>query len=492
VFDDPSLYALRIQGHGIFPFVSTENSGIEFGTAIAVAERLRPDWRYRYQVLRQGRVVPGSGGTFRTMPLLNSVSDISFVAISGNHQKDEGAWRLLSEFIEVNQPRFLLMLGDQVYVDQEGGSWGNAWEQHLDSPQEKRRKALADKYQENWSRKVVRRVLANIPTYMIWDDHEVRDGWGSLAPDSPTLAARYERGAPIYEQYNAYYEDARDVYWHFQMCHNPPAYGFMQQPPSHGVRRAMPFVFRCGRTGVLVIDSRGDRDLWREDGHPVLGSEHWQFITQVFEELDSNIDALVIATPVPIASMSPNGLTQKIIGSITYDVSLFKKGDAKGIREMRSTFPLSELDDARDQWSNHFSRPEQEKLIRMAGSARLSNRIASIPRGIIFIGGDLHAGGTFNIEVSKPEFTVSSFVASGISQRIEGKPIIGTVVDENFEVAPGIYATLRELINDYNFGVVEIISTGATPVIIPTVVHSGSSKAWGVKGLHVLGVPLSE
>jgi hypothetical protein len=160
---------------------------------------------------------------------------------------------------------------------------------------------------------------------------------------------------------------------------------------------------------------------------------------------------------------------------------------------MRNTFPFSQLDDARDQWSNHFSRPEQEKLIRMAGSARLTNRIPSIPRGLIFIGGDLHAGGTFDIEVSKPEFTAPCFVASGISQRIKKiTPIIGVIVDEDFEVAPGIHATLRELVNDYNFGVVQIIPTGGTPVIIPTVVHSGTSFAWGVKGIHVLGVRLSE
>ncbi len=509
VYDDPSLYTLRIQGYGIFTFASTEKGVIEFGTAIALVEGLRHDWRYRYQVLRYGRVVPGSGGSFRTMPQPGSIAEMTFVAVSGNHQKDEGAWSQLDEFIKKAQPRFFLMLGDQVYVDQEGSEWGSAWEHHLDSQPDERRKFLADKYQENWSRQEVRRVMANIPTYMIWDDHEIRDGWGSLAPDSPTLAARYERGAPIYERYNAYYEDARDVYWHFQMCHNPPAYGFLQEPPPSGVRRAMPFFFRCGRTGVLVLDSRGDRDLWREDGPPILGSEQWQFIEQFSEELASDIDALVIATPVPIASMSPNGQTQSLIGYRTDDVELFKKGDDKGLQAMQKTkgawydyfsaayassirfhygvslnrgsFHLCDIDDARDQWSNHFSRPEQEKLIRMAGSARLTNRIPSAPRGLIFVGGDLHAGALFNIKVSKPEFTVPCFVASGISQKTQAdEPVIYTVVDENFEVSSGIYATMHELVDDYNFGVVQIIPTGATPVIIPTIAHSGNAFAWGI------------
>ena len=243
----------------------------------------------------------------------------------------------------------------------------------------------------------------------------------------------------------------------------------------------MPFFFRCGRTGVLVLDSRGDRDLWREDGPPILGSKQWQFIEQFFEELTSDIDALVIATPVPIASMSPNGLTQKLFGHRTDDIFLFTMGTAKGLEKMQGNFFLKHLDEARDQWSNHFSRPEQEKLIRMAGSARLTNRIPSAPRGLIFVGGDLHAGALFNIKVSKPEFTVPCFVASGISQKTKAEePVIYTVVDENFEVSSGIHATMHELVDDYNFGVVQIIPTGATPVIIPTIAHSGNAFAWGI------------
>lgn len=39
----------------------------------------------------------------------------------------------------------------------------------------------------------------------------------------------------------------------------------------------MPFVFRCGRLVVLVLDARGDRDVFRKD-YPILGTEQWGFI----------------------------------------------------------------------------------------------------------------------------------------------------------------------------------------------------------------------
>ena len=75
---------------------------------------------------------------------------------------------------------------------------------------------MADKYRPNWIRAPVRRVLASVPIYMLWDDHDIRDGWGSEPADSPTLAARYPRGREIHAQFVAFFEDARDVYWHFQ------------------------------------------------------------------------------------------------------------------------------------------------------------------------------------------------------------------------------------------------------------------------------------
>ena len=89
--------------------------------------------------------------------------------------------------------------------------------------------------------------------------------------------------------------------------------------------------------------------------------------------------------------MSPKGATQNLVGYRTDDVELFKQGNFNKLQELLETskdediifaavggylrrrwgmstnlgsFRLSELDDARDQWANHFCRPEQEKLIR--------------------------------------------------------------------------------------------------------------------------------
>lgn len=515
VSDDPSLYSLRIQGAGLFQFVSTEGNILEFGTAIATARGLRPDWRYRYTVLRLGRFVPGANGTVRTLPQRSSMTNLLFCAISCNGAEEDGVWEAFVRYVDDAQPHFILMMGDQVYMDEDEP---DVFENHFQSSSSRRRKALAEKYRLNWSREPVRRVLANYPTYMMWDDHDIRDGWGSSASDSPTLVNRYPRGAEIFSKSNAFFEDARDVYWHFQGCHNPlppqpgetpdPALpNYIDAPPLHGQRRAMPFVFRCGRLVVLVLDSRGDRDVFR-DTYPVLGSEQWQFIDQVFANLPADVEALAVVTPTPIASMDADGQTQKLMGGRTDDVELFKKGNLEeylkiGERSSESfgqlalaaagshasrilgrqvnlgTFKISAIDEARDQWSHRLARPEQAALLRKTGAARLTNRTSGSPRGLIFLSGDIHVGCMFEISSLNPRYTASSLTSSGISKEEGRSFVVGVFLDEDFGVAPGVHSTLKDVITTFNFGVVQVLPTGNGAEIHGVIAHEGNSFAVG-------------
>lgn len=527
---DPFDYTLRVLRCGDFPFVSTESKP-EFGTALALVDGLRPDLIYRYRILFRGRSVPDGVGTFRTMPDPNSLADVSFVAVSCSHQRDLGKWEELATYIEESQPRFLILMGDQVYMDQEDP---NIWDAFLESEPRLRRRAMAAKYRQSWSREPLRKIFATTPTYMMWDDHDIRDGWGSWALDSPSLAEAHSRGRPTFEKANHYFEDARDVYWHFQMCHNPPpsldllapeppaeAYT-LGLPPKSGMRQAMPFVFRCGRLAVVMVDSRGDRDLWR-DVAPVLGQVQWEFLRGVFEQLSTDIDALALVTPVPIVAGDPDGQAQFLLGRRTDDIELFKdgkeeellslmRGDEKegvhhiplnalsgwassrlGVDLNWGSFKNSDIDDARDQWCNHLSRSEQERLIREAGRARLVNRLPRYPRGLIFVGGDLHSGGLFEVTVTDPPFTATCLISSGISQKNDIKvtePLVDTLVDREFSVAPGVHVKLKQFFTHYNFGTVQVLATGEKPRIIPAVIADRDAAVWGIKlNLTPLGVP---
>lgn len=502
--DDPGFYSLRVEGAGTFPFVSTEAPGpLEFHTGIALAQGLRPDWRFRYSILRRGRRVTGAGGSFRTMPLPGSMAPILFCPISCNLDTEPGAWDALKKFIDDAKPHFLLMMGDQVYID-DGAS--NVFDEHHDSTPAVRRKALAEKYRANWSRDAVRHVMSHVPTYMMWDDHEIRDGWGSLAADSPTMVQKFPRGRQIFDTCEAFFRDARDVYWHFQACHNPPMPAGFSGPPFLG-RSALPHAFQCGRVLVLMIDSRGQRDVFRAE-LPILGAQQWAFIDQVLDDLPAEIDTLVVMTPTPIASMDPFGTSQKLVGRRTDDVEGFKRGNFKaalaaggsedfgqlvlaaagshlttltGSPVNLGNFKLSSLDEARDQWSHAFARPEQTQLISKCARARLVNRTPGTARELLFVSGDIHVGAIFDISINRPKCQVVSLTSSGIGtkEKLNPKPTVGSILDDSFQVAPGIRSRLREVVNEFNFGVVQVIPTGTGASLLAAIAHQGNAFVVG-------------
>jgi hypothetical protein len=514
VVDDPSRYALRVEGAGIFPFQSTEGGVLEFRTATAVATGLRPEWQYRYSVLRLGRRIPGGGGSFRTMPPPGSMANVLFCPISCNAiDKGLGVWKQFSEFVDRALPNFVLMVGDQLYMDEDKP---DTFEDELESSSARRREAMAEKYRLNWSRDPVNHVLANVPTYMMWDDHDIRDGWGSSPGDSPTMAAKYPRGQALHESLNAYFEDARDVYWHFQGCHNPqpgeiadPAFpNYIGAPPLHGQRRAMPFAFRCGRLAVIVVDSRGDRDAFRDE-LPVLGTEQWAFVDHVLTNLPADVDALAVATPTPIASIDPNGQVMKLFGDRTDDIEAFKQGKqppkseggagnavavlvnaplsrALGRQLNLGKFKISNLDETRDQWSHKFSRKEQLDLLRKAGKAKVANRTQGAARELIFVSGDIHIGCIFDLTSILPPFKATSLTSSAISNTEDTSFVLGFFVDEDFSVGGLIHSKLREVVPDFNFGVVQVIPTGRGAEINGVLAHEGNAFAAGVNLANLL------
>ena len=138
VGDDASLYRLRVQNVGLFTFESTGPGSAEFGTAIAFVSGLRPDLSYRYRVTRAGRFVPGAFGTVRTLPPAASMTNLLFCAISCNGAEEVGAWERFADFVEASRPSFVLMMGDQVYLDEDEP---NVFATHFDSDPATRRRA---------------------------------------------------------------------------------------------------------------------------------------------------------------------------------------------------------------------------------------------------------------------------------------------------------------------------------------------------------------
>ena len=71
------------------------------------------------------------------------------------------------------ESRFAILAGDQIYAD--------AREAELLKEQDlrKRQELYLGVYQKFWDNIYYRKVLCSLPAYLMWDDHEITDGWGS-------------------------------------------------------------------------------------------------------------------------------------------------------------------------------------------------------------------------------------------------------------------------------------------------------------------------
>jgi len=310
-------------------------------------------------------------------------------------------------------------------------------------------------------------------------------------------------------KYQAYFEDARDLYWHFQLSHGATN---RLGPIPHGVREAIPYQFQCGRLSVIVTDSRGDRDLWRKS-NPVLGDAQWRDIELATKNISDNIDSIALVTGAPLASMAPDAIGQQTIGGRTDDVELVKRGMAMEMHKIQyekaekdkaktavahwgatagflltgvyipvqpysiSNYHIGDLDDLRDSWSHKYCLPEHVHLIQLIANAALFRRAKNMERGVVFLGGDIHVGALYDVIVTNPPFRAQSLVASAISQELPPKESFAAQVGRSeFFIASGIQSHNLEFVRKNNFGVTRIIFTGSKPVIQNQIVFSGVSK----------------
>jgi hypothetical protein len=179
------------------------------------------------------------------------------------------------------------------------------------------------------------------------------------------------------------------------VAHNPPPLFGPLLPPVAGERHALPFVIPCGRVALLLLDGRGERDVFRPL-YPILGDRQWRAALDWLGRLPGNIQALGCVTPVPIVAMDPGGLSQSLFKHRTDDELLYRDGRAEDLLILQKesggvldipfnlagraldanigAFRVRSIDDLRDQWSHPLSQPEQETILRTIAQARFVNR----------------------------------------------------------------------------------------------------------------------
>ena len=269
--------------------------------------------------------------------------------------------------------------GDQCYAD--GVATLNIWS-YLNRRMRKEGETLLpdeasmlswyrDIYRGYWGFPSVQEVFDSFPTYMIWDDHEIGDGWGShylheegegdgvrrMLPSLDEKGLTHAEGRELAERM---FRVARRAYEEYEHSHNPPA--------GAGV---LDYSFHRGGCAYYVLDGRGQRDISRESFR-ILGRDQFDRFADWTQGLDPEETAfLFVVSAVPVLHTRA--------GLVNADERWLI--DQAGLG-----------DDLRDSWEHELHDVERGALLDVLF------RAAARGVRVCVLSGDVHVSAVFSIE----------------------------------------------------------------------------------------------
>ena len=287
-------------------------------------------------------------------------------------------WRHLSREHRVNPFHLLIQGGDQLYADEIWRALPElvAWQQL--SPPERLRApwtpAMAeaaadfyfDRYCQLWAQPDVAPLLAAVPSVMMWDDHDIFDGWGSHAVDV--------QQCPVFQ---GLWRVAREHFALFQLgvrsCDLPSFFG-----DASG--RHFGYSVTIGEVGVLLLDLRSERTAGQ-----VMGERGWSWLQQTLDRMAACRQVFCVSS-VPVAYLNW----------------------AYVERVLRWTgLGRNYHDDIRDQWRSMAHLDEWERMV-----TRLLGLAASGHTRVTILSGEIHLGGWWRLESGPTR--IDQLISSGI------------------------------------------------------------------------------
>lgn len=339
-------------------------------------------------------------------------NSISFAAFSCHDPfswkfPNEGAWPVLERIIERQGLDFSVAGGDQVYVDtNKAKRMQDLWEWLGDNKNQVFAKykngenfdeegikqylirLIRQYYRIYWNVESMGRVLSKTPTYMIWDDHEIMDGWGSRTKSERQKLLRRTFQKDDDELNNRIvdltWKAAAQAYYEHQHSHNPTTTGLQDDL----TKMEWDYPFSRGDFRFYVLDMRGHHDCERES-YRLLGENQFKRLTQWLKDWLAGARSAFIVSPVPVVHWNEELVNTLDIGSVK--------------------------DDFMDEWGHKTNHKERNKLLTAVFRASKKHKVP-----ITFISGDVHCASIY--EISKPEVYPESEVYQVTTSPISRKP----------------------------------------------------------------------
>lgn len=418
-----------LAGRGITPaFIGSADIGHGSSlTAVFDVAPLAPDTAYFYaliadtadaaQVRRRTEIGGDAPLSFRTPPAAPREVVFGFYSCHDHISAggDAGAWPHFREQLADAGAHFVIGGGDQAYVDTNGkNGFLDIWTWLKDN-----KAALLEKfalpggkydepgierylldiyrwyYRVYWAVPALREVYERFPQYMIWDDHEIMDGWGSL-----TNKERRARISGFFEEKDTkgnqmlvdlMWRAACRAYHEYEHSHNPPTATNLAAPDAC----QWDYAFKLGDAAFYVLDMRGHHDVEKNKGKKgtpdpniLLGQAQFErFCAWLASPETRSARSLFVVSPVPVLHW------------VDRLVNYVDLGEAK--------------DDFMDEWGHESNWKERNQLLDT-----VFREIANSGRPLVFLSGDVHCASVFRMQHRKfPAARVYQMTSSAISRK---------------------------------------------------------------------------
>ncbi|MFC4158323.1 alkaline phosphatase D family protein [Chitinimonas lacunae] len=317
------------------------------------------------------------------------------------------------------EPYHLLLLGgDQIYSDEMWRTIDSLY-QWTELPYQRRIRSawsrtmqqqadlfFCEVYLKRWTQAEPQVTLGSIPTVMMWDDHDIFDGWGSYPLEL--------HQSPVFQ---GLFEMARDYFRIFQL--------------QLGLREKHPAAIPGQTTFNLGFSQLGELALWvldlRSERSPdrVVSAQSWQAMFDWLDRLPPQQHLLVMSS-VPVAYLDLAMLEQLLEA-------------LPGQQELE--------DDLRDHWRSVPHLQERLRLIHRLLDFAIAKRCR-----VTLLSGDVHVGAACAVESTRHgpvgnAAVINQLISSGV-------------------VHPGPPALVRYLL-ETNASHIEKIDRGITAAMLP-------------------------
>jgi alkaline phosphatase D len=382
-------------------------------------DNLEPDTRYFYYLIADEsiegvgrRVELGSTHEhwFKTLP--SEITSLSFGFYSCHDPfsmspHSDGAWPRFRQILKDRNASFVIGGGDQVYCDTNSKSdiqdiW--VWLKN-------NKKGLINQYQyasgnldkdglvtyfidlyriyyrSYWCFENVLAVFRRYPQYMIWDDHEIMDGWGSFTKKERKTKLNHwlqdDDEDTNYQLVMLMFEAASFVYYEYQHSHNPTT----EIDLNNSVHCEWDYGFTHNQYAFYMLDVRGHHDCERKN-YKLLGKTQFtRFSDWLRSEKIKKAKAIFICSPVPVVHWNETFVNTADFGS--------------------------QKDDFMDEWGHKTNHKERNKLMELLLRSSHNNK-----QVITILSGDVHCASAFKISQNSrfPNAKVFNVTSSAISR----------------------------------------------------------------------------